>query len=182
MLVSSHEELDPREVNVRLVLDKVALGQVFLQASRFFDVRNIPSVLHTHFYLNATLIRRSSTAWEIFKAMLCWISGSTGPKNKHFHIVFFPLHCGILAQYTSQLSILLPSCLYEKDGWAMPRNLQSSIFQLPCYHPVIIVVSLSLSLSLSLWFQTYTRFIPHSAYLCPYFQDINEMDFYINYI
>ena len=31
------------------------------------------------------------------------ISGSTGPKNKHYHIVFFPLHCGIPTQSTSQL-------------------------------------------------------------------------------
>jgi hypothetical protein len=45
-------------------MGEVALGQVFIQASRLLDVRNFPSVLHTHFYLKATLIRRSSTAWE----------------------------------------------------------------------------------------------------------------------
>jgi hypothetical protein len=44
---------------------------------------------------------------------------------------------------------LPPSCLYV-DSWAMPGNLQSSIFLLSCSHPVIIGVSLSLSLSLNI--------------------------------
>jgi len=39
---------DPISVNARFVVDKVALGQVFLRALRFSPVSNIPPTLYTH--------------------------------------------------------------------------------------------------------------------------------------
>jgi hypothetical protein len=38
---------DPRSVHVRLVVDKVALGQVFLRVRPFSPVSVIPPMLHT---------------------------------------------------------------------------------------------------------------------------------------
>jgi hypothetical protein len=38
----------PRSVHVGFVVDKVALGQVFLWVLRFFPVNIIPPWLHTH--------------------------------------------------------------------------------------------------------------------------------------
>jgi hypothetical protein len=37
-----------------IVVDKVALGQVFLRVLRFTPVSIIPPILHTHFRLNPT--------------------------------------------------------------------------------------------------------------------------------
>jgi ABC-type Fe3+ transport system permease subunit len=41
-----------RSVYVRYVVDKVALGQGFLQVFRFFRVSTIPPMLNTHFHLH----------------------------------------------------------------------------------------------------------------------------------
>jgi len=55
--------------------------------------------------------------------------------------------------HTVHFSTILPSCCLYEESWAVPGNLQSSIFLLSCSHPVIIGVSLSLSLNISntLW-------------------------------
>jgi hypothetical protein len=42
------------------VVDKVALGQVFLRLLRFPPVSIIPPVLHTHLYLHTVLQRRTN--------------------------------------------------------------------------------------------------------------------------
>jgi len=68
---------DPRPVQVRFVVDKVALGQAFLRVLRLIHVSIIPQLLHTHLF-NNTLIRK--TRWqriENFKNVkFSWISGS----------------------------------------------------------------------------------------------------------
>jgi hypothetical protein len=46
-------------VVVRSVVDKLALGQVFLPVIRIFPVSIIPPTLHTYFHLLAILFRRS---------------------------------------------------------------------------------------------------------------------------
>jgi hypothetical protein len=45
----------PRTVHVRYVVDKVALGRVFLRVLRFLPVTVIPPVLHTHLHLHVAL-------------------------------------------------------------------------------------------------------------------------------
>jgi hypothetical protein len=47
-------------VHVIFVVDSVALGQVFLQVLKFFPGSIIPSMLHAHLHLHATVIRRTS--------------------------------------------------------------------------------------------------------------------------
>jgi uncharacterized protein (DUF2062 family) len=49
---------DPRSVHVVSVVDKVALGLVFLQVFPFFPCHIIHAMLHNS--LNSTLIRRTS--------------------------------------------------------------------------------------------------------------------------
>jgi hypothetical protein len=54
-----------RSVHVRLVVKKVALGQVFLRAVQFSPVSIIPPTLHTHLHLHVALTRRINRwAWE----------------------------------------------------------------------------------------------------------------------
>jgi len=74
---------DPRSVHVRIVVDKVALGQGFLRALWLSRVSIIPPMLHTHIHLHAALARRISarSLKTSRKAMLFQKSGSTGLKN-----------------------------------------------------------------------------------------------------
>jgi hypothetical protein len=58
-------EFDTRIVNVVFVVDRVALGQVFLPVLRFFPVTIISPFLHTHLYLHVAVIRRTNgRSWE----------------------------------------------------------------------------------------------------------------------
>jgi hypothetical protein len=70
--------LDPRTVNVRYVVDKVAFGRVFLRVLRFLPVTVISPVLHSHLHLRVALttqtkgripgnLQRSSVLLEIGK-------------------------------------------------------------------------------------------------------------------
>jgi hypothetical protein len=49
---------DPRSVHMGFVVDKVALGLVFLPVLQFSPVSIIPPMLHTHLHLHIALIRR----------------------------------------------------------------------------------------------------------------------------
>jgi hypothetical protein len=49
--------LYPVSFHVRFLVDKVAMGQVFLQVPWFFPVTVIPSVLHSHIHPPAALLR-----------------------------------------------------------------------------------------------------------------------------
>jgi hypothetical protein len=71
---------DPRSVHVRFVMDKVALGQVFLPVLRFPPVSVIPSVFHIHFHLHVALTRRTNgrSLGTFQKAVLFRKSGSIG--------------------------------------------------------------------------------------------------------
>ena len=51
--------LDPRPVHERSVVDKVAVGQVYLRVLRFSPVSIIPPMLHTHLHLHVALNRRT---------------------------------------------------------------------------------------------------------------------------
>jgi hypothetical protein len=53
---------DPRPVHVRSVVDKVTLGQVFLQVLRFHPVSIIQPMLHTHLHLYVAHTRRDKSA------------------------------------------------------------------------------------------------------------------------
>jgi hypothetical protein len=44
---------------LEFVVDKVALGQVFIQELRFSPVNIIPTLLHTHLHLYVALTRRA---------------------------------------------------------------------------------------------------------------------------
>jgi hypothetical protein len=45
---------------MRFLVDKVALGQVFLGAPCFCSVRIVPSMLRINFHLNVTILRRTT--------------------------------------------------------------------------------------------------------------------------
>jgi hypothetical protein len=49
---------DTRPVYVRTVVDKGALGQIFLPVLRFYPVTTIPLVLHTDIHLQTALMRK----------------------------------------------------------------------------------------------------------------------------
>ena len=72
--------LDRRSMHVRFVVDRVALGQVFLPVIRFSLVSIIPSVLHTFFHLHVALTRRTNGRSVVTsrKALLSGKSDSTG--------------------------------------------------------------------------------------------------------
>ena len=53
-------EFDPRLANVVFVVDRVALGQIFLPVLRFSPVTIIAAFLHTHLYLDVAFIRRTN--------------------------------------------------------------------------------------------------------------------------
>jgi hypothetical protein len=69
-----------RSVLVRFVVDKVALGQVFLQILRFSPVSIIPPILHTHLHLHLAITGRikGRSLGTFQKAMLFRKSGSIG--------------------------------------------------------------------------------------------------------
>jgi hypothetical protein len=52
--------LDPRPVNPRVVMDKVAPGQVFLPVPGFSAIGIIPPKFHTYLYIHAGLTRRAN--------------------------------------------------------------------------------------------------------------------------
>lgn len=49
-----------KSVHVIFVVDKVAVGQVYLLVFRFFLVSNIPPMLHTLLHLHVALNRRTN--------------------------------------------------------------------------------------------------------------------------
>jgi hypothetical protein len=51
---------DPSSVHVRIVVDKVALGQGFIRALLLSRVIIIPPTLRTHLHLHVALTRRTS--------------------------------------------------------------------------------------------------------------------------
>ena len=50
----------PRSVHVRFVVDRVAMGQIFLQVPHFSPVSTILPMLHTHFDLYIGATRRAN--------------------------------------------------------------------------------------------------------------------------
>ena len=52
--------LDPESVHVRRAVDKMALGNIFLQVLRFCLVNITSPVLHTHFHLHDACSRRTN--------------------------------------------------------------------------------------------------------------------------
>jgi hypothetical protein len=52
--------LDLMPVSVRLVVDKMTVGQVSYRVLQFFTVSIIPPMLHTHGYLNVIVCRMTS--------------------------------------------------------------------------------------------------------------------------
>ena len=63
-------------VHVRFVVDKVALGQVFVPVLRLSPFSIIPALLHFLFGLSITLIRRTIGPIIVHKA-LCLIPGGS---------------------------------------------------------------------------------------------------------
>ena len=53
-------EFDPRLANVVFVVDRLALGQVFLQVIRCPPVTIIAPFLHTHLYLDVAFITKTN--------------------------------------------------------------------------------------------------------------------------
>jgi hypothetical protein len=56
---------DTRPVNVALLVDKVALGQVFLQVLQFSPVSVVPPMLHTHSFTNLSFFFLSPTSFYL---------------------------------------------------------------------------------------------------------------------
>lgn len=59
-LSTRRDGFDPRSVGVRFAVDKVAISHVSLPVLIFVPVSVIPPMLHSHFHINATFIRRTS--------------------------------------------------------------------------------------------------------------------------
>lgn len=62
LLASQHKRsgFDLGSIQVRVVVDKAALGQTFLQVLKFSPVTIVPPMPHTHVHLKPFLIRRTS--------------------------------------------------------------------------------------------------------------------------
>jgi hypothetical protein len=58
---------DSRPIHVRFVIDRVALGQVFLRILQFLSVSIISLVLHIHSQLNSSLLSESRRSLATFK-------------------------------------------------------------------------------------------------------------------
>jgi len=59
---------DPRLVNPRFMMDKLALGQVFLPVPGFSAIDLIPQNFHTHLQIHAGLTRRTNgLSFETFQ-------------------------------------------------------------------------------------------------------------------
>jgi branched-subunit amino acid transport protein len=65
------------------VVDKVVLGQVFLQVLRFSPVSIIPLMLHTHLHLHTKEANKQANAWEPSKKAKQYIK-EHGQKSKFF--------------------------------------------------------------------------------------------------
>jgi len=55
---------DTGQVYMVFVVDKLALGQVFLQVLRFSPISIIPLTLHNHLHLNTKETNKQAKAWE----------------------------------------------------------------------------------------------------------------------
>ena len=89
---SQRPEFHPKSAHVRFMVDKVALGEVFLGVLRFRSVSIIPPMLrararththtHTHLHLHVALTRRTNgrSVRTFQKTMLCRKLRSTGYK------------------------------------------------------------------------------------------------------
>jgi hypothetical protein len=83
---------DPRSAFVRIVVDKVALGEVFLRVLRFHPLSIIPTALHIHLQLRVAVTRRTNGrslgTFQKVKFVRKW--GRIGYKNK-LNFIFFVL-------------------------------------------------------------------------------------------
>jgi len=77
----------PGSVHVRFVVDKVALGQVFLQILQFSPFSIIPPILHTYFIHLSLILHRVNE-----KCMARPIEGESKPQYKKNYC----MHIGIL--------------------------------------------------------------------------------------
>ena len=73
-------EFDPRLVNVVFVVDRVALGQVFLPVFRFSPVTILAPFLHTNLYLHVAVIRRTN-GWSLGTCQQQYYFGNQGSQD-----------------------------------------------------------------------------------------------------
>ena len=84
---------DPRPVDVRFVVDKMTLGQVFLQVLRFSPFSIIPPILHTHLHPHLALTRKTNarSLGTFQKAMFFRKSSKAG--SQQFQILGRLIRC-----------------------------------------------------------------------------------------
>jgi hypothetical protein len=76
---------DPRPVNPRFVMGKVALGQVFLPGPGFSAMGIIPPNFHTHLHIHAGITRRTNGLRKLKKKELQSFGRGSHWINQHFH-------------------------------------------------------------------------------------------------
>jgi hypothetical protein len=100
-------EFDPGSVYVGFVVDKVALGQVFLPVLQFSHVSMIPPMLHTHLHINTTLIRRTSGRMlKVFKKPFLFGYQETLNGNSTMHRLPSLFHSHLYLTTDSEWEIL----------------------------------------------------------------------------
>jgi len=121
----------PRSVHVELVVDKLALGQVFLPTFMVFPDRFIPPMFHTHLYLHVALIRMTNgrSLGTFQKAMLFQKIGEHWIE-KCFHSLgsFFTNKCTFYLSYKTLTFTLKYIRSYMcQPNWIIFRVLTLSV-------------------------------------------------------
>jgi hypothetical protein len=80
---------NPRSVDVRYIVDRMARAQVFLWVLRFSPASIIPPIPHTNLHLHVVLSRRKNGAWEPSKKQ-CYL-GNRGTWGRRVHLFVFIL-------------------------------------------------------------------------------------------
>jgi hypothetical protein len=80
---------DPKSVYVRFLVDKAAVGAVFLRVLRSSPVIIIPPVLHTHLHLHTALTsKKKGRSQGTFQKAMLFASRGEYMEN-YFHFFFF---------------------------------------------------------------------------------------------
>ena len=98
-------------IHVRSVLDRVAVGHVFLLSHRFPPVSIIPPGLHTHLHLHAALTEtQTGDEWEPLKINVVSEIGEHGIE-KYFDVIFDGLRKTLLCTIVQFLKTYTLLCV-----------------------------------------------------------------------
>lgn len=106
LLLPEGQTSDVWKTSNRIVFSETG---VYWTENLFLFLTSLPQAASCPSPVMESIARSKASQCEQHSLGICRISGSTGPKNKHIHMVFFPLHCGIPTQSTSLLSCLHPA-------------------------------------------------------------------------